>query len=78
MELKADKVPRRYNFPLQIVTQMGATMQTVLTITANQLVAKHPLIRQQRKFSGETLAQTLVFGSELPDSLPGVGGRGRM
>ena len=37
-------------------------MQTVLTTTANQLATQHQLIQRQRKFSGDTLAQTLVLG----------------
>lgn len=47
---------------MKIVQSVTSAMQTVLTTEANQLAQKHQLIIRQRKFTGETLAQTLVFG----------------
>ena len=44
------------------VQKVASKMQTVLTTEANQLAEKHQLIIRQRKFTGETLAQTLVLG----------------
>ena len=47
---------------MTIVHSVAGAMQTVLTTTANQLAKEHQLIQRQRKFTGETLAQTLVLG----------------
>ncbi len=47
---------------MKMVQKVASKMQTVLTTEANQLAEKHQLIVRQRKFTGETLAQTLVLG----------------
>ncbi len=56
---------------MKMVPKVASGMQTVLTTTANQLAEKHQLIVRQRKFTGETLAQTLVFGWLTPVHLDG-------
>lgn len=47
---------------MEIISQVADTMQTVLTETANQLAQETGLIKRQRKLSGASFAQTLVFG----------------
>ena len=47
---------------MEILTQVASAMQTVLTQNANQLAKETGLIERQRKFSGASFAQTLVFG----------------
>lgn len=47
---------------MEIVSQVAHAMQTVLTETANQLAQETGLIKRQRKLTGASFAQTLVFG----------------
>lgn len=47
---------------MEILSQVATTMQIVLTETANQLAKETSLIKRQRKLTGASFAQTLVFG----------------
>lgn len=47
---------------MEIVSQVASAMQTVLTQRANQLAKETGLIQRQRKLSGASFTQTLVFG----------------
>ena len=47
---------------MEIISQVAHAMQTVFTETANQLASETGLIKRQRKLSGASFAQTLVFG----------------
>lgn len=47
---------------MEIVSQVATTMQTVLTTIANQVAQPTGLIKRQRKLTGASFAQTLVFG----------------
>jgi len=47
---------------MDIIPQVAATMQIVLTDTANHLASETGLIQRQRKLTGASFAQTLVFG----------------
>ena len=47
---------------MEILSQVALAMQTVLTETANQLAKETGLIKRQRKLSGASFAQALVFG----------------
>ena len=47
---------------MEIISQVADTMQTVLTETADQLAQETGLIKRQRKLSGASFVQTLVFG----------------
>jgi len=47
---------------MEIVSQVALAMQTVLTETANQVAQETGLIKRQRKFTGASFAQTVVFG----------------
>jgi hypothetical protein len=50
------------SFPMEIISQVALSMQTVLTETADQLAQETGLIKRQRKLSGASFAQTVVFG----------------
>jgi len=47
---------------MEIISQVALAMQMVLTETADQLAQETGLIKRQRKLSGASFAQTLVFG----------------
>ena len=47
---------------MEIISQVAHAMQTVLTENANQLASETGLVKRQRKLSGASFAQTLVFG----------------
>ncbi|MBM3242160.1 hypothetical protein FJZ31_38300 [Candidatus Poribacteria bacterium] len=47
---------------MAIISQVALAMQLVLTETADQLAQETGLIKRQRKLSGASFAQTLVFG----------------
>lgn len=47
---------------MEILSQVATTMQLVLTTTANPLAKETGLIKRQRKLTGASFAQTLLFG----------------
>ena len=47
---------------MSIIPKIAKAMQTILTTNADKRVEDVGLIKRQRKFSGSTFAQTLVFG----------------
>jgi hypothetical protein len=47
---------------MKILSEVALKMQTILTETANQLAIDTSLIKRQRKLSGASFAQALVFG----------------
>ena len=47
---------------MEIISQVAHAMQIVLTETANQVASETGLIKRQRKLSGASFVQTLVFG----------------
>jgi hypothetical protein len=62
MSVITQSIMIKRSFPMEIISQVADTMQTVLTETANQLAQETGLIKRQRKLSGASFAQTLVFG----------------
>jgi hypothetical protein len=48
--------------PMNTVSQVGVALQSVLTVQANRLARRYGVVQRQRKLSGASLAQALVFG----------------
>ena len=47
---------------MEIFSDVATSMQDVLTTEAEAIAAEISLVKRQRKFTGATFAQTLVFG----------------
>ena len=47
---------------MEIITQVTKQMQDILTIEADRIADETDLVKRQRKFTGATFIQTLVFG----------------
>jgi len=55
---------------MSIIAKIAKAMQTILTTNADKRADDVGLIKRQRKFSGSTFAQTLVFGwLNKPDAI---------
>lgn len=47
---------------MNTVSQVSGALQSVLTVHANRLARRHGVVKRERKLSGASLAQALVFG----------------
>jgi hypothetical protein len=53
---------KQVSFSMTTITELGRVMQELLTTTADEIGRSSGFIRRQRKLTGSSYAQTLVFG----------------